>query len=262
VRCAIAVWNFGEEGVLLTDLVDEFADMGYDGVSFLPGQIAKLGDEAVHALRDRLDSRELFATVHGKSHDTRDTIHRVLDALEDRIVAMTFDGAMTMTSLGHTHDVATMAAVLRHVEELSRGTDLQFGIEDFPLDDVALDHGRDELGPLLECPRYGMLVDIGHLNIRRKSGQYFGRVSESEYVANCARRIIEVHVHDNDGRRDLHAPLGDGTTDFAAVAAGLRAVGFDGISTIEICPAFHDATPDEDKPKAERGLAEWRGVMG
>ncbi|NQU36502.1 MAG: sugar phosphate isomerase/epimerase [Actinobacteria bacterium] len=261
IKCAVSVWNFGEEGVTLPQLVREFADMGYDGMSFLPHQITTLDDVGAAELRDVLDERGLFTTVHGASTDSRDMVACVLEVLEARIVNLTFDAAMTSTSVGTFYDTERMTALLRDVEELSRGTELAFGIEDFPLDARALDHYREHLTPLLECPRFGMLLDIGHLNLRCTQNAYFSAQSESEYIANAPLRIIEVHVHDNDGTRDSHGHFGFGNIDFVAVARGLVDTGFDGISTIEICPAFHQSTPAASRPYAKLDLDQWRELM-
>ncbi|MBT3379984.1 MAG: sugar phosphate isomerase/epimerase [Lentisphaerae bacterium] len=258
---AVSVWNFGEDGTTLPQLVRGFADMGYDGMSFLPHQITTLDRSGVAELRRVLDERGLFATVHGSSNDSRDMVACVLDALEARIVNLTFDATMTSTSVGTFYDIERMAALLCDVEELSRGTELAFGVEDFPLDARALDHYRERLAPLLTCPRFGMLLDIGHLNLRRTQNAYFSTQSESEYIANAPLRIIEAHVHDNDGTRDSHGHFGFGNIDFAAVACGLVRAGFDGVSTIEICPAFHQSTPAVSKPYTKKNLDQWRDLM-
>lgn len=258
MRYAIATWCYREKDVSLLDLVVELAGMGFDGVSFLPAQILELDDAGARELSAVMDERDLCATVHGTFAMTHRDAVRIIEVLGARLYAMTFDAAKTQSSIGTLFDAKKMAGLLSELDRESRGTALLFGVEDFPLDAAALDHYRKDLEPILDCERYGMLIDVGHLNIRTKTHDYFGEKGPEEYLRGAARRIIEVHVHDNDGKRDSHSALGSGNADFEAAAKGLRAVGFDGVSTIEICPALHSSTPTEAKPKARQGLEIWR----
>jgi len=258
MRYAIATWCYREKGVSLLDLVVELADVGFDGVSFLPAQILELDDAGARGLGAVMDERDLCATVHGSFAMAPCDAVRIIDVLGARLYAMTFDAAKTQSSIGALFDAKEMAGLLSELARESRGTPLLFGVEDFPLDTAALEHYRKDLEPILDCERYGMLIDIGHFNIRTRTHDYYRGKDPEEYLRGAGRRIIEIHVHDNDGKRDSHGPLGSGNADFEAVAKGLRAIGFDGVSTIEICPALHGSLPAESKPKAEEGLEIWR----
>ena len=66
------------------------------------------------------------------------------------------------------------------------------------------------------------------------SRPYYEGVTPEEYLSNVPVPITEVHVHDNDGTRDAHRPLGTGTNDIQAAARGLSRAGFDGTCTIEV----------------------------
>jgi sugar phosphate isomerase/epimerase len=81
-----------------------------------------------------------------------------------------------------------------------------------------------------------------------------------EYLARLPLPVWEVHLHDNSGDRDEHGHFGLGNVDFAAVAAGLKAIGFSGVSTIEIAPSFHGKTPAESKPLSAESLAQWKDM--
>ena len=48
------------------------------------------------------------------------------------------------------------------------------------------------------------------------------------------RSVHHVHLHDNDGRSDLHLPPGAGTIDWAAVVLALKDAGYDGTITLEV----------------------------
>jgi sugar phosphate isomerase/epimerase len=90
---------------------------------------------------------------------------------------------------------------------------------------------------------------------------YFAGLSASEYFRRLPVRLVEIHLHDNNGQRDQHAHFGFGSVPFAEVAAALKAITFDGVATIEIAPGFHERTPEESKPDAVRSLQEWRRLI-
>ena len=260
MRYGIAVWNFREDGVPLVRLVEEFADAGFDAVSFLPGQLVQCSGAEAQEVASLLRQRGLVATVHGNFQMTFADVETLVGRLGDRLVALTMDAAMTTDSCGQFYDGPKMAQLLAEVEDITDGTTVRFGVEDFPLDRLALDHYREDLGPLLDCPRYGTLIDLGHLNLRLHQSDYFRNMTPADYIRRVPLPIIEVHVHDNQGERDSHAPIGFGDVPFAEIAPALRAAGFDGLSTIEIAPSFHGSTPAQSKPKAGESLDAWRAL--
>ena len=60
--------------------------------------------------------------------------------------------------------------------------------------------------------------DVGHANLTHEGVIHF-LDSVHEY-------IINVHIHDNDGKRDLHAPLGKGNIKLRDVISKLKAYGY------------------------------------
>jgi len=259
---AVATWPFMTPRATLPQRVEQFADMGFEGVSLLPGQVLDLPAAEANGLADLLRGRSLFATVHGDAGLTPDQTARLLEVLGDRLLCLTIDRSYQEDSRGRLYDAEGMAAVLRAVESLSVGTELRFAVEDFPLDEMALAHYRAALEPLPASPRYGILIDVGHLNMRRHGARYFAGLSVGQYLARVPVPIVEVHLHDNDGTRDAHAPFGQGNVDFAAVVAGLKAAGFDGVATVEVAPGLHGASPDEDLPRLADAAATWRKLWG
>lgn len=55
--------------------------------------------------------------------------------------------------------------------------------------------------------RFGHCFDVGHWNLFKKVGM-------EEWFEALGKRIVEVHIHDNSGTRDDHAPPGEGAIDF------------------------------------------------
>jgi sugar phosphate isomerase/epimerase len=254
----ISLWNFARPGGSLVELIDRFAAMGFDTVSFLPRQLLEMDAGRQRELSRLLRRRTLAATVHGPPDIGPEDAERVIAALGEALLAFTFDAAKQSGPQGGSLDAERMAALLMHVERCSRGSELRFGVEDFPLDRQTLDRHRAALTPLTECPHFGVLVDVGHMNIAlRKEGGAPGQRA-ADFLAAVPLPIIEVHLHDNDGTCDSHLPLGDGSVPFDDVAIGLQRAGFKGIATIEIAPALHGAAAEEEMPRVAEGLDEWQ----
>ncbi|HXY53322.1 MAG TPA: sugar phosphate isomerase/epimerase [Nitrospirota bacterium] len=56
-------------------------------------------------------------------------------------------------------------------------------------------------------PDFGFCFDTGHFNI-------FSSVSMEQWFESLGKNLIEVHLHDNDGKADSHWALGRGDIDF------------------------------------------------
>lgn len=255
MRWAAAAWNYEEPGVALEDLLDEFAGFGCDTVALSSEQFPSMDQARIAA---HLRRRGLPATLHCVFETPVDVICAFADLLGELLLACTWDPIRVTDSRGTRYDLAGMVPVLQRVLSATAGT--RVGIEDFPLDREALDFYRRDLEPLLASSRFGMLADIGHLNLRRTEWPSLRGVSVGEYLRRLPLPVWEVHLHDNHGTRDEHGHFGMGTVDFRAVAEGLRSIGFDGVSTIEIAPSFHGSTPRESKPRLVESLARWKDI--
>jgi len=258
VRYGICLWNFYAETTTLPELVDEFADMGFDAASFTTAHLRRLPPDEVQAAATAALDRDVAVTLHGNFEiDVREVLGFV-ETFASNLLTVTCDAAMVTDSRGTFHDPARMAPFLGAILDATEGTEVRVGIEDFPLDEAALDHYRADLEPLLASPRYGMLIDVGHMNMRRTSVPYFDGLSVADYFAAAPLPVIEVHLHDNDGLSDQHAHFGFGNIEFGEVAAALDEIGFDGVSTIEIAPGFFGMDREEAKPHARESLRRWR----
>ncbi|MHC4916129.1 MAG: sugar phosphate isomerase/epimerase family protein, partial [Planctomycetota bacterium] len=81
------------------------------------------------------------------------------------------------------------------------------------------------IGPLGDG--VGVCLDAGHSNAN-------GAVAADE-VRAAGRKLLAVHIHDNDGRgEDLHWMPGRGTVDWPAFLAALDEVGFDSPRAFEV----------------------------
>ena len=72
---------------------------------------------------------------------------------------------------------------------------------------------------------FGLCVDTGHLNLLRKN--------VTEYIRTVGKRIACLHVHDNDGKDDLHRMPFTGTLRWEDLLAALKEVGYSGDFSFE-----------------------------
>ena len=259
MRYGIAIWNFREKDKPLLDLVTEFADMGFTAISFQPEQIVELAADEASSLKRLLETRDLVTTLHGAPNTAPETLRLVVKRLGNTLRTITFDAKRKSDSRGTFYDVPPMLPVF---DEIARTTEqVRFAVEDFPLDEKARSFYSADLAPLMGNPRFGILVDLGHMNMRlkRQDSSFMG-LGPSEYLSGIPLPIVELHIHDNHGAKDSHGHLGFGNLDFAAVTNALKSVGFEGVSTIEIAPSFHNSTPKLSKPLAKTSLDTWTSL--
>ena len=258
MKNAIAIWNYTWDAGELPAAIHEFADHGFDAISFHPRQFAGSLAQHLPAVVEVLRVRGLAATVHGSCVADRESLVSAVTAMRDHLYAVTLDSAMREDSRGRLHDAGRIAESLAFLQSLTAGTAIWLAIEDFPLDALALKHFATDLGRVYDHPRTGILIDVGHMNLRMKNSNYFSGLSVGEYFRALPCRLVEVHLHDNNGEKDQHGHFGFGNVPLAEVARSLKAIAFDGVCTIEIAPGFHGSTPPESKGKAVQSLELWR----
>lgn len=65
-----------------------------------------------------------------------------------------------------------------------------------------------DLVDAVDLPAVRACFDVGHANV-------FGRRPAAEWLAVLGERAAQVHLHNNDGRSDSHAPLEEGSVDYS-----------------------------------------------
>jgi sugar phosphate isomerase/epimerase len=80
-------------------------------------------------------------------------------------------------------------------------------------------------------PELGMLLDIGHCNLKLPKGTF----SAPAIIERLGDRIRHLHLHDNNGgEADLHLPLSAGHVPFKDVIRQVKKLGYDGTITLEV----------------------------
>ncbi len=117
---------------------------------------------------------------------------------------------------------SSLSEVLEYAEE--KGVNI--GVEYEP--GLLVEH-CDELVGLLDglgSSRLGANLDVGHSFVQ---GEDVPRV-----IRILSESIFHVHLEDIKGRKHYHLPPGQGDMDFGAVFETLRAVGYQGLVTVEL----------------------------
>ncbi len=81
---------------------------------------------------------------------------------------------------------------------------------------------RERLG---NHPLFGCCWDVGHANVQG--------VNQYKCITDMGDGLMAVHIHDNDGRRDLHLQPYSGGTCYDAIINGLLDIEFKGPFTLE-----------------------------
>lgn len=255
----IAVWNYAQPGQPLAELVGELAGMGFDSIAVQLHLFGRITSGEAETLAGAIERHDLLVTLHTNFELFRlQDLQQTLELFGRRLKTLTLDAAKITTSIGTFFSADQMRPVLETITEHAPA--IRFGVEDFPLDAAALEFYHGAMGEVLEHPRYGTLLDLGHLNLRQKTHPYFAGDTAAQ-IRQVPVPIIEVHVHNNDGSRDLHQHLDEGNLDLAGAAQGLAEIGFDAISTLEVAPGLHDGVIADSKPRLPRSLEIWRNLM-
>lgn len=85
---------------------------------------------------------------------------------------------------------------------------------------------HEEIFSRLDSPFFGFCLDVGHQHA-------FSQTSLKEWLEALSGRLMEVHLHDNDGTRDAHLPVGIGTINFAYLFETLVRQGRRPLLTVE-----------------------------
>jgi len=80
---------------------------------------------------------------------------------------------------------------------------------------------REKLGKEL-----GFCLDIGHLLL-------FSKVTLGQWLDAFSDGLFEMHLHDNNGLRDLHQPVGEGSFDFISLYREIEARNLDPVAVLE-----------------------------
>ncbi|MGC1454625.1 MAG: sugar phosphate isomerase/epimerase family protein [Nitrospirota bacterium] len=79
----------------------------------------------------------------------------------------------------------------------------------------------------IDSPDFGFCFDTGHFNL-------FSTVTMEQWFKSLGSRLVEVHLHDNDGHADSHWALGRGNVDFKKFFGLLNVQTSQPVLTVEV----------------------------
>ncbi|NLN75260.1 MAG: hypothetical protein GX139_02985 [Armatimonadetes bacterium] len=263
----IATWNFSEGN--LADRIERFIGMGYNAISLSARDAKALCAGQTPDVEEVIARHALAVAIHAGLAPTKEPVQtgELLDdfnlfaswhARTNSLVTIIYDAAKLKTDSGLVFQTEAMVNTVGQMLRISEGLGFTVGVEDWPRGDEQFDDAE----ALRRYPHYGILIDLGHLNFRvRKSLNYFDMPfpveAARQYLDEIYLPVNELHIHNNDGKADLHAPPDAGTSDLMALARLLKEKGVDCLSTIELVPAWCGLSMQEGFAAASDALNYW-----
>jgi sugar phosphate isomerase/epimerase len=97
------------------------------------------------------------------------------------------------------------------IDSKIKGLGIEVGLENMPDMVVTTCRRAEDLLQLIDGTDIGICFDVGHANTTGEIDNFL-RLTDS---------FVNVHLHDNDGKRDRHMAMGAGTVDFESVIGEL-----------------------------------------
>ncbi len=87
---------------------------------------------------------------------------------------------------------------------------------------------EDFLKVLNAVPGLKVTLDVGHTNTSNKS--------PLEFFKSINDRVLDIHIHDNDGTKDQHKSIGEGNIDYKKFIKNCKDAGYYGPFILELFP--------------------------
>jgi len=201
----------------------DFVQLGYEAPLKWVGEISKDRRKRIQALAKRLG---LQVSVHSVANAVNvawtnsgireESLRQIKEAIE-----FTYDvGAELLTThpgwkdmFGYRYpDEAYALAVEGHCELADVASDygIRIGIENMPPFWLSFCTDSREAQAMIQAvnrDNVGLTLDVGHANL-------LGAKGLEEFITTLNDKIFLIHIHDNDGKKDQHKAIGEGTVDF------------------------------------------------
>ena len=249
----LAAWHYKHR--TYCENADFFATNGFEAVSML-------GLHMDRVVQDPEQAKELARII--REHKPILTVHHKLPASHSEDDVAAFHAAIDhfgawQKEYGLIHILSfdvpgkirgDLAKYVDYV--LENVPNCSVGLEDYCLNESE----KLDVFRFKSEPRFGHLVDIGHLHIRlTAAADASGCVPVYEdylaYFRGLEFPVWEMHLHNNNGKDDQHQFLPCGTLSIPDMAKLLTEINFDGVLTIESAPGYTFECFGED---ADRGI--------
>ena len=147
----------------------------------------------------------------------------------------------------HEKDLEANIEYVKKLEPYARKYNVKLALENMPNPHVPCGH-VSELNDCLNAVNSDFVVacmDVGHCSAISDSAGDMARL--------LGDKLCVLHIHDNDGRRDIHMPPYQGVTDWADFAKALREIGYRGTLSLETTSkSKFPNLPDSLRPDIDR----------
>lgn len=241
----------------------DFVQLGYEAPLKWVGDINKDRRRRIRTLAENLG---LQVCVHSVANGVnvawtnigirQESLKQLKESIE-----FTYDvGAELLTThpgwkdmLGYRYpEEAYALAIEGHCElaEVATSYGVRLAVENMPSGWTSFCVAPEEAKAMIEVvgrDNFGLTLDVGHANI-------LGADTIGEFITVLADKIFLIHLHDNDGKRDQHRAIGEGTVDFHQVISLLGQAGLN-------APLCIEATNLDDLIKGKENLEQFlKGV--
>ena len=256
MKNGLAIWHYPQRSLIENILF--FAEKGFTSLSSLGCHFidAARDPETRSKLAESIKENRIVFTVHHKLPYTEYPDELFFLEIQAAKAWQDDFGLLTTLSFDVPQEIRHNARpYIDYVLEAFQGTDTRIAVEDFgltPNEKIQIDH-------LKQNPQFGFLIDIGHMNLRlRDQGEQTltlftqsneasplptGDVSDQafENAFHCKEfPIYEIHLHNNDGKQDLHDFLENGTVNILSIAKILKKLKYQDVLTIESVPPWQN----------------------
>lgn len=158
--------------------------------------------------------------------DAMDEVKRSLEAAEQINIESIVLHLGTSADTWSERSIDNSLSAIEHVKAFAHPLGVKTLVETLHNDVTTPEH-------LLEILRVGhfanvgICLDLGHVHLRGKQG-----IAEAFEV--LGDRIVELHIHDNQGEKDEHLWPGEGTIEWTAVREGIAKLKQPPLGTLEI----------------------------
>lgn len=222
--------------VTFASLIDNLGFKGVELRNFI-GTRTEILPHRVPEVKRILDQHQFRATLHLPAHlnlvDPSATARaHCFEVYRTGIQVAGEVGADVVVIHGGKHPdpevgYALSVEALVSLAEEARACNVVLALENSERAPENLFQHPSEFERIKACEDIAVVMDIGHL---ATLGLTLVQALEFDVIRS---RLVEVHLHDNDGQADRHWGLGEGSIDIDEALSTLAALGFEGVYTVE-----------------------------
>jgi len=201
-----------------------------------------LKEKVAKQIKERSESTDLLLITHTPWYlPTCSVIPEVQDAVfkviskgilfaekinSDRITVHPGFREMPAPALDKNYEA--LINILRKIVKFGKEHNVKVGLENLDKNDYTMCFEVQDLLRVAEC--------VDGLNVTFDIGHAFTVESPIDYYKKVKDFVIDVHVHDNDGKTDQHRCIGEGRIDFKSLLREFKASDYCGPFILELFP--------------------------